>query len=251
MRSPSAFQFPLAELEDQLRKDQSSVGRGVLRDSEHLEVIAPKVEVIGSSPSGDEIMRHLEAAIRTAYKSEDKIGPGSAEKILNHILSLKHESTLEHFGMTFRVTTCRGVTHEIVRHRIGHSFTQESTRYVNYGKRPPQVVMPWHLVDRSTEDKQFWYDSQVVSIGNYLDALKRGWAPQDARGILQNDLKTEIVWTMNIRAARHMLGLRTAPSAHPDMQVIAREIHSIWYEKVPLLFQDIEDQLVKRYSNGE
>jgi thymidylate synthase ThyX len=73
--------------------------------------------------------------------------------------------------------------------------------------------------------------------------LKFGWAPQDARGLLPNDLKTEIVWSMNLRAARHMDGLRTPKSAHPDMQVTAREIHRILYENLPLLFQDIQNQI--------
>ena len=245
MISPSLYENPLATLTQTLANDKS---KGLFKTNKKLEVIAPKVEAVGDYIEGEQIMRHLESAIRTAYKSEEKIGPGSAEKILSHILSLKHESTLEHFAMTFRVTTCRGVTHEIVRHRVGHSFTQESTRYVNYGKRPPQVVMPWHLLDRSDEDKAFWLKGQRATMGFYQEAIKRGWVPQDARGFLQNDLKTEIVWTMNLRAARHMCSLRVPPSAHPDMQVIAREICSIWYQKVPLLFQDLQTQIESRYK---
>jgi thymidylate synthase (FAD) len=214
-----------------------------LYQGRNLEVICPSVEVIGVPLDAEQVMRHLEAAIRTAYKSEDKIVPGSAEKIISHILSLKHESTLEHCSVSFRVVTNRGVTHEIVRHRVGHSYTQESTRYVNYGKRPPQVILPWHLCTRSDDQKDFWYNAQADAIDNYLEALKFGWAPQDARGLLPNDLKTEIVWSMNLRAARHMDGLRTPKSAHPDMQVTAREIHRILYESLPLLFQDIQNQI--------
>lgn len=242
--SPSLYQNPLAFMEETLTSDTR---KGLYR-GRNLEVILPKVEVIGVPLDSELVMRHLEAAIRTAYKSEDKIGPGSAEKIISHILSLKHESTLEHTGVTFRVTTNRGVTHEIVRHRIGHSYTQESTRYVNYGKRPPLVILPWHLCHRPDDQKVFWYQRQADAIQSYQEALAHDWAPQEARGFLPNDLKTEIVWTMNLRAARHMDGLRTPKSAHPDMQVNAREIHRQLYEKLPLLFQDIQDQIEKGWN---
>lgn len=199
-----------------------------------VQVIAPSVKLLGRH-NGERIMRHLEAAIRTAYKSEDKIGPGSAEKILTHILSLKHESTLEHYSFSFRIVTNRGVTHELVRHRIA-SYTQESTRYVNYGKRPPQVIMPWHLCLKSKEDQSFWHSAQVGIINCYLNALQRDWKPQEARGFLPNDLKTEIVCTMNLRTLRHFFELRTAPSAHPDIQVIAREMQRQLHEILPLIF---------------
>jgi thymidylate synthase ThyX len=122
---------------------------------------------------------------------------------------------------------------------VHNSYTQESTRYVNYGKHPPQVILPWHLAARGIDDKEFWYDSQRRIIGFYLDALTKKWAPQDARGLLPNDLKTEIVVTMNLRALRNFFTLRTAKSAHPDMQIIAREMFRQVYAIVPLLFKDI------------
>jgi thymidylate synthase (FAD) len=219
----------------------------VLETSTHIfngriEVLTPSVEVIGTAADGELMMRHLEAAIRTAYKSEDKIGPGSHEKIIAHILSLKHESTLEHCGLSFRCVTNRGVSHELVRHRLA-SYTQESTRYVNYGKRPPQVILPWHLCQRDQEEKEFWYNGHEKIIQYYLDALKLGWKPQDARGFLPNDLKTEIVMTMNLRALRHFFKLRTAAAAHPDMQVMARKMFQLAYGILPLIFQDIQNDI--------
>jgi thymidylate synthase ThyX len=122
---------------------------------------------------------------------------------------------------------------------VHNSYTQESTRYVSYAKHPPQIILPWHLVDRGIDDKEFWYDSQRRIIGFYRDALAKKWAPQDARGLLPNDLKTEIVVTMNLRALRNFFTLRTAKSAHPDMQVIAREMFRQVYAISPLLFKDI------------
>lgn len=235
MTTPYNVSDPLSDMETFLAEQQK---QGILVPSLDLEVITPRVEFVGPPPDGEAIMRHLEVAIRTAYKSEDKIGPDSHKKILSHILSLKHESTLEHTTLSFRATTSRGVTHELVRHRIA-SYTQESTRYVNYSKRSPQVVLPWHLLDRSTEEQQFWFNGQREIIGKYQEALKMGWKPQDARGFLPNDLKTEIVFSMNLRSLRNFVSLRCAASAHPDMQVIARETLKLLQSCVPLIFQDI------------
>jgi len=114
MAEPCEYKNPLEFLESKLAEDKSQL----FYNWDTLEVITPSVELIGMAPDGEMIMRHLEAAIRTAYKSEDKIGPDSHLKILKHILSLKHESTLEHISLSFRIVTSRGVTHELVRHRI-------------------------------------------------------------------------------------------------------------------------------------
>lgn len=213
---------------------------GLFPTTKGVEVLVPTVELISPMRDGEEIMRFLEGAIRTAYKSEDKIGPDSHKKILSHILSLKHESTLEHVGFTFRIVTCRGVTHELVRHRLA-SYTQESTRYVSYGKRPPQAILPWHLLKYNDPNMNvFWHDGMVTEFGLYIKALEMfKWKPQEARGFLPNDCKTEIVTTMNLRSLRHFCGLRTPGSAHPDMQVIAREVLRQLYEIVPVLFEDI------------
>ena len=235
MAAPVNFSNPLDHMRNELT---STLGVGVFDPSDGPEVITPKVEILGVAPDGDAIMRHLEAAIRTAYKSEDKIGPDSHKKVLKHILSLKHESTLEHTSLSFRITTSRGVSHELVRHRIA-SYTQESTRYVNYGKRPPQMIMPWHLVGRCYQEKLFWFGCQTEILSMYQKALSMGWTPQDARGLLSNDLKTEIVVSMNLRSLRNFLSLRTSASAHPDMQVVAREVLRIVYDLVPLIFEDI------------
>lgn len=235
MLQPAYFADPLAEMREVLKS--STFG-------DELEVITPAVELL-SPVDTDQIMRFLESAIRTAYKSEDKIGPGSAEKIVNHILSLKHESTLEHSALSFRCTTSRGVTHELVRHRIA-SYTQESTRYVNYGKRPPQIILPWHICGRQLDEKLYWYEGQHQAIKYYHGGLDRGWKAQDARGFLTNDLKTEIVTTMNLRSLRHFFTLRCAPSAHPDMQVLAREMFKIVYGLLPLIFADIHEDITSR-----
>ena len=233
--NPVTFPHPLATM-DAFLAGSEVLGMSIPTEG-GLVTILPSVALIGDH-DGEAIMRHLEAAIRTAYKSEDKIGPDSHLKILKHILSLKHESTMEHHNFTFRIVTSRGVAFELVRHRLA-SYTQESTRYVNYGKRPAQVILPWHLVTKTKAQQRMWVRGQRASLGFYQKAIAQGWTPQEARGFLSNDIKTEIVMTMNIRSLRNFLGLRTASSAHPDMQVIAREVLRILMGIVPLLFQDI------------
>ena len=243
MTTPANVANPLESIRSFLEVSQAA---GVLLPTPPrlVEVICPSVELISPLRDGEEIMRFLEGAIRTAYKSEDKVGPGSAEKILKHILSLKHESTLEHVALTFRIVCSRGVSHELVRHRLA-SYTQESTRYVSYGKRPPQAILPWHLLDYNDPAMcDFWQQGMDTVFTLYLQALSRfKWKPQEARGFLPNDCKTEVVTTMNLRALRHFCHLRTAPSAHPDMQVIAREVLRQLMAIVPLLFQDQHDRV--------
>lgn len=125
---------------------------------------------------------------------------------------------------------------------VHNSYTQESTRYVSYGKRPPQAILPWHLLSyNDLEMNRFWEQGMSQEFALYLEALNRfKWIPQEARGFLPNDCKTEIVTTMNIRTLRNFLVLRTAPSAHPDMQVIAREVLRQLFALCPLLFEDIQ-----------
>lgn len=234
--TPSQVSSPIQSLETFFDAAQAT---GLLLPST-VEVVVPKVELLYKPGSPSNITRFLETAIRTAYKSEDKIVRGSDKKIIKLVMSKEHESTLEHLGFTFRVTTSRGVTHELVRHRLA-SYTQESTRYVNYGRRQPTVVLPWHLLRYNDPAMcQFWQNGMETELKLYLDALDRfKWKAQEARGFLPNDTKTEIVTTMNIRSFRHFCRLRTTPSAHPDMQVIAREVLRQLYTACPILFQDI------------
>ena len=213
-----------------------------------VEVILPSVEMISPQRSEEEILRFLESAIRTAYKSEDKIGPDSHKRIIRLVMSRRHESTLEHVGFSFRIVGSRGFTHELVRARIA-SYTQESTRYVSYGERPPQAILPWHLYGYDDPEMcQSWLEGMRLEFGLYLKHLNQfQWKPEEARGFLPNDCKTEIVVTMNVRELRLWLRLRTAKAAHPDMQVIAREILRQLMLTCPLLFEDIQAEVRQAY----
>jgi len=220
MPAPSTSPNPLIDLESYLGFSKEI---NLFSSKGGVEIVTPSVELVSPLRDPEEIMRFLESAIRTAYKSEDKIGPGSHEKILKHILSLKHESTLEHIGFTFRIVTSRGVTHELVRHRLA-SYTQESTRYVGYDKHKPKAILPWHLLSYGDMGMDnFWLEGMETEFALYLRALKQfKWKPQEARGFLPNDCKTEIVTTMSERLTR----LGKSP-LRPDHETIHRNIQEM------------------------
>ena|ERR1035437_4290102 len=183
----------------------------------------------------------IEKAIRCAYKSEDRIEEGSDEKIIGHIKSLKHESTLEHGVITVKFVTDRGVTHELVRHRIA-SFTQESTRYCNYGKgkfgSEITVIEPFFFANNA-ELYTDWVKSCEASEKTYLHMLEIGAKAQEARSVLPNSLKTEIVVTANVREWRKIMELRTSKEAHPQIRQIMCPLLDTFRQKWTFLFNDV------------
>lgn len=190
--------------------------------------------------SSNKILRRLESYGRTAYKSEDKINEKSAEKFIRMIVKRGHLSVLEHVSVSVRVICDRGVTHEIVRHRIA-SYTQESTRYCNYAKGKYgcelTFILPSFLKDRSGKLYSAWLVAMIKAEATYLDMIRMGAKPQEARSVLPNSLKTEIVMTMNLREWLHFFKLRTTPSAHPDMQVVANMILREFKIHLPVIFE--------------
>ena len=205
-------------------------------EAESMKIInaSAKVDWI---ETGNEILRRLEAYGRTAYKSEDRITEDSAEKFIRMIVKRGHHSVLEHVAVSVRVICDRGITHEIVRHRIA-SYTQESTRYCNYGENGEvSFILPKFLQGaQSTSLYTLWWGAMKDAEIAYLQLLNEGAVPQEARSVLPNSLKTEIVMTMNLREWLHFFELRTAPSAHPDMQVVANAILSEFRAHVPVIF---------------
>jgi len=202
-----------------------------------VEVIMPSVSIIYDSAEDREmeVYKKLEKIIRVAYKSEDKITDDSFKKMIDLVMTNQHLSTLEHVDITFKFITNRGVTHELVRHRIA-SYTQESTRYVNYNKKPAQVIYPAWLPSKTIDQKRIWYNDVFDAMMKYKEQIEIGFKPQEARGILPNDVKTEIYTTMNLRELMHFFHLRTAPGAHPDIQVVTKELQRIMKQELPIIF---------------
>ena len=192
---------------------------------------------------GQQILSKIERIARVCYKSEDKIAKGTAASMVRMLISRGHEAMIEHFSFSVKFFVDRGVSHELVRHRIA-SFAQESTRYVNYGKEGEVVfVRPsagWARAMASWNEKsRIWYHLCEQSEKAYLRLLEEGCPPQEARSVLVNSTKTEIVITANLREWRHLLKLRTALSAHPDMRYIMRKLCLELKEYIPVIFDDI------------
>lgn len=201
--------------------------------------------IIEDDFNGEDLLKQIEKAGRTCYKSEEKITADSAMDFVKRILASGHESVIEHEKVSVRVICDRGVTHEIVRHRIA-SYSQESTRYCNYSKNSfgneISVIEPCFWQSGSQEDKQklaAWKQAMEEAEKSYMRLIELGATAQEARSVLPNSLKTEIVMTMNLREWRHFFKLRTSNAAHPQMREIARPMLDEFKKRIPVIFDDI------------
>ncbi|OAV72064.1 Thymidylate synthase thyX [Bacteroidales bacterium Barb4] len=181
----------------------------------------------------------IEKAGRTCYKSEDKISEGTAEIFGKRLLDSQHESVLEHVSVSVRFITNRGVSHEIVRHRMC-SFSQESTRYVNYNHKEMEFILPVWWEEWSMEQQNLWTKSIENAEKTYSELIALKTTPEKAREVLPNSLKTEIVVTANIREWRHIFQLRCSKKAHPQMRELMKTCCHEFKKKIPVLFDDIE-----------
>lgn len=206
-----------------------------------MKIMNPVIYVPEQEISNNKVLR-LERYGRVCYKSENIITLNSSSDFIRGIIKSGHESVIEHEKATVLIVCDRGITHEIVRHRIG-SYSQESTRYCNYSKEKfgneITVIQPYFYNDDNRETLQeIWEETCKHSESSYLKLLSAG-QPQEARSILPNSLKTEIVVTFNFREWRHFFRLRCSPSAHPQMRQIAIPLLKAFNDKMPCLFEDI------------
>ena len=242
-----------------------------------MKLIKPSFEI--TTPiNGEQILKEIERAARTCYKSEDKIEyvifkdkivniltPDvgiftckSARNLIPKLIARGHEAMLEFGGsITVLFTVDRGVSHELVRHRIA-SFAQESTRYCNYSNDenivfiiPPWVNIPEGIFNDETDGTPAfvrdernvgaydWYYHMIDSEIRYKSLIDSGWSPQEARSFLPISLKTEINVSANIREWRHIFKLRTASGAHPQMREVMIPLLAEFKKQIPILFDDI------------
>lgn len=205
-----------------------------------MKIIPASYEIL-TPLDGAEILRTIERAGRVCYKSEDKIEDGSADKFVRSIIERGHESVLEHVSMSVRFIVDRGVSHELVRHRVA-SFSQESTRYCNYSKdgfgMEITVIEPTAL-NLNGSAYIAWLGGCKCSENAYFIMLDSGATPQEARSVLPNSLKTEVVMTADLREWRHILRLRTDKAAHPQMREVMCQMLEELKERVPVIFDDI------------
>lgn len=207
----------------------------------------------------DNPLQMIELAGRTCYKSEDKITDGSAEKFVKMLRDRGHHAMLEFGVIIVRFITNRGVTHELVRHRLC-SFAQESTRYVNYGGKDMEFIFPvwlknncitesytngkgsnWSSCNKRCKERDCvaFICSLINAEADYNMLIGRNWKPQQAREVLPNALKTEIVVQANLREWRHIFKLRCSNAAHPQMSALMRPLLKEVQAKIPVLYDDI------------
>lgn len=209
----------------------------IIRQSATLEFITPNA------------LQFIEKCGRVCYKSENLITPDSSRDFIKMLLNpdKKHESVLEHATATFRFITDRGVTHEIVRHRLV-SYSQESTRYCNYSKNKfgneITVILPVWMKEPPMpmeEARQYtlWRIACQNAEDSYFALLAAGQVAQQARTVLPNSLKTELVMTANFREWRHFFKLRTSLAAHPQMKELADQALAIMRQEVPIIFDEL------------
>ncbi|KKL74939.1 hypothetical protein LCGC14_2059890 [marine sediment metagenome] len=217
-----------------------------------MKIIKPSVKLVYITPNAEQL---IEKAGRTCYKSESKITIKSSENFIKMIVKRGHESVLEHGVASLRFICDRGVTHEMVRHRIA-SYSQESTRYCNYSSKDIEFIEPcfWEAKEAKTrsgngcylfiniDDSYYntWLQTMEVCESAYKLLIKQGATPQEARSVLPNSLKTEIVMTTNFRSWRNFFGLRCAKDAHPQMQEVANMALDILRKECPTVFGDIK-----------
>lgn len=208
-----------------------------------MKVISPSFEIM-FPVDGAEILEQIERAGRACYKSENLITDNSAEGFVRRIIKSGHEAVLEHVSITLKFICDRGVSHEIVRHRLA-SYCQESTRYCNYSKdsfgSEITVIKPFYLTE-GTPGYEFWKDACEVAESAYFDLLEFGCTPQEARAVLPNSLKTEVVMTANLREWRHFFRLRCSQAAHPQIREVATPALRRLNELIPAIFEDIVAQ---------
>ena len=209
-----------------------------------MKIVEPSIEILVDNWFGQEerIVRSIERAARTCYKSEGKLSSiDEAKRFVRALIKNDHTAMIEHESVSVRIVCDRGISHEIVRHRIA-SYAQESTRYCNYSKdrfdNQISCVVPVSIVP-NTASYDVWVKQCESAEKSYFELLGEGNPPQIARAVLPTCVKTEIVVTMNLREWRHFFSLRCATAAHPDMSRIARKILIKFQSLCPTVFGDL------------
>lgn len=219
-----------------------------------MKLIKPSYEIL-SEINREKILKMIESAGRICYKSEKKITEESASKFVTIIVNKEHTSVIEHFNITVKFICDRGVTHELIRHRLA-SYSQESTRYCNYSKdkfdNQLTFILPCWFTDikegnyffkdikKINTDEELWVHSMLQAENNYLDLIKKAkWTPQQARSVLPNSLKTEIVMTANLREWLWVFKKRCAKDAHPQIREIMIPLKKELNKILPEIYGDI------------
>ena len=211
-----------------------------------MRLVKPSFEIM-TKLNREEILKKIEMAGRTCYKSDSGYTEETGSEFLKKIVKRGHLSVIEHVSVTVKFICDRGVSHELVRHRLC-AFSQESTRFCNYSGGVTFIIPPWIDVKEGeytkdsnrplfeTQNEVYWFDAMLFAEETYKDLLKFNWAPQQARSVLPNSLKTEIATTANLREWKHIFSLRTSMAAHPQIREIMIPLQTKFGNILPELF---------------
>jgi len=191
--------------------------------------------------------RLIEKIGRVCYKSEERITPSSSTKFIENLIARNHLSVIEHCIVSVRFIVNRGVSHELVRHRLA-SFSQESSRYCNYAnKEHVEFIIPhwldlpegtYHSPIINSDDAVVAFTQGLIhSERIYKRLIEAGKKPEDARDILPIDLKTELVMTANLREWLLVCQLRTDKAAHPNMRQVMGIVYNKLQQEYPEIFK--------------
>lgn len=199
------------------------------------KIIEPSFEIL-TPIDGEQILKHIELCGRVCYKSENLITEDSAKQFVEKIKQRDHQSVLEHFDITVKFVTDRGISHEIVRHRLA-SFSQESTRYCAYSKNKfgheITVIRPSNLNDNRYK---LWKTAIEDAELMYFQLLNNGSTPEIARSVLPTCTKTELIVTTNLREWKHIFEMRCSEAAHPDVRKIMIPLREEFRKQIPVIF---------------
>lgn len=204
-----------------------------------MQWVESSIKQIGG-PDCYEAMRICELAARTCYRSEDQITHTSAGKLITSCLRKGHESVIEHVQLNFEIVCDRATSHQWVRHRLS-SYSQESQRYCNYTKEKFNneivFVRPewtkdlntgvWASNDPLVIQENLLNNACSVAEKAYFEMIKNGAKPEQARAILPNCVKTQFVWSANMREIRHFIKLRATKNAQPEIRKLAIKLYDI------------------------
>ena len=219
----------------------------------NIKFIKPSYEIDMFGQTGIDKLKNIEKVARTCYKSEDKITDDSHEKLIRGLKKRNHTAMFEFASFNVKFIASRAFSHELVRHRIGCSFAQESQRYVGYGDAIEFIIPSWmkmepwecNMAEVTEEDIRchavdftdiVWLESMIDSASSYSMLIEQGWKPEQARDVLPNACKTEINITANLREWINIFNLRDHPTASPPMRELMEPLHIKIAGMIPIIF---------------
>lgn len=199
-----------------------------------MQIVEPSAELLWVTPDPEQTIAQI---ARTCYKSEDRGTPEFNENLVKRLLGLRHLAMFDHASASIKFITDRGVSHELVRHRMA-GYAQESTRYCDYSlnKFGKEITV---IKPRLLKNVEIWQSACLIAEREYFALLEAGESSQHARAVLPTCLKTEIVVTCDFTEWLHIIKLRTDKKAHPDIQHLISLAHNILKEQAPIVFKEI------------